>query len=519
MVIKTKTTGFILLLAFWSLTGMQAQIQALTSDVRTENGVVYFNGKPFTGTLYSDDDDVIPNDCECTLIEHYKNGVKDGVQQKFHPNGKLQFRGTYRNGKPVGVHLYYNEKGDLVQKIYYENGQQVKEEDYENGKLTGLAISANGHTRDVKFFYEDGQLKTHIVYQNDGIAETGYHKNGKIKWEKYYRNHQKHGTWTYYDENGVKVRTQVYEHGKLVEEGSWKNGQKDGKWYVYKDPGKTRVITYRNGEIKSTEILDETYKIGRFDRKAEDILLRFKSHPDAQEQFTILRVAPSVQHTTSPTVRKIKEKILAELSSRAIKVDHPETYADRYLNHIIQITAIDYEITPFTYDVTRTDRNGNKYTEKKKAYNAVIRYRIRLMTPATGAAKEYDLEASSEGNLGNALLRTITKNYPQTVDEAFFRAYRKIYPYTVVKTAFPYSVRIREILKKSSSRIRTVRLDQPQLPKGIKFAYRTKGKAKPVVVVKVTDSGISGSNAKVIRGGDWLFNHQEDIKNLTLIEY
>jgi len=105
-----------------------AQQVALENEVYEKNGIVYKGNRPFTGTLYSDDEG-IPNDCECTLEAHYKNGKLNGWKREWYDNGNIKYEGKYVNGKPVGTHTYY-----------YSNGKKKKKEVYRNGELVSSVL-------------------------------------------------------------------------------------------------------------------------------------------------------------------------------------------------------------------------------------------------------------------------------------------------------------------------------------------------------------------------------------------
>ncbi len=56
-------------------------------------------------------------------ITFYSNGLKDGFSLVKYPNGRMHYRGEYRNDTMVGVWTTYDT-----------NGKITKEKDYSNGK-------------------------------------------------------------------------------------------------------------------------------------------------------------------------------------------------------------------------------------------------------------------------------------------------------------------------------------------------------------------------------------------------
>ncbi|NPA45586.1 MAG: toxin-antitoxin system YwqK family antitoxin [Chlorobi bacterium] len=511
-----------LLTVLWSLAAFQwtyAQVQALTSDVETRNGVVYFEGKPFSGELYSDDEADIPNDCHCTLLEHYRNGLKHGEQLAFYANGKPKFKGAYREGVPIGTHVYYDRNGRIKRKIIYEDGEPVKEEEYENGQTVHVVIYRLGHPAEEKFFFSNGKVKQHIVYHEDGKKDIiAYHENGNKAMEEHYLNGRLHGTRITYDENGEKMASASYQNGRLTEEGGWKNGRKHGLWQYYPDENKIIVVTYEHGTEKSRETLNETHRIRSFRFRSSDRLVMYHPAIKNEYEFSLIRNTPEVDNATDPGLIQIRDKINRELTVRG-KVENPHDHPDAFIKYVVELTDMGYKVTPFTYEETHTDKNGNKYTEKKKAYKAVIDYRLVVTDSDGRTIARHSYEATSEGNFGRGLLQAITKNYPLTADDAFARAYRNIKVYKTLKTVFPYYAKIDRVLRKSGSRIRTVHLDLPYAPKGAKFAYKPGEGAKPVVILKVSRSDSEGAVAKVVRGGDWLKEHLNSITDVYFKEY
>src|SRR5690606_31920685 len=88
-----------------------------------------------------------------------KNG--NGTSKSYHPNGKLEADGIYKDGLATGEWKYYNEKGIIsgqgsmvdgvrtgLWKFYDENGKLEAEGNYEDDEIIGDW-----------FFYEGGKLK------------------------------------------------------------------------------------------------------------------------------------------------------------------------------------------------------------------------------------------------------------------------------------------------------------------------------------------------------------------------
>jgi antitoxin component YwqK of YwqJK toxin-antitoxin module len=56
----------------------------------------------------------------------YLLGLRDGEWKAVYPNGKLRFKGEYRQGNPEGRHVIYYENGRIKEERYYKNGLRTK---------------------------------------------------------------------------------------------------------------------------------------------------------------------------------------------------------------------------------------------------------------------------------------------------------------------------------------------------------------------------------------------------------
>ena len=105
-----------------------------------------------------------------------------------------------------------------------------------------------------KEFDSDKKLISATCIKN-GLLEdstTMYYSSGAIKEIRSYREGQKHGIWTTWNEAGRKTA-----------EASFKNGKKNGFWYVWDDQGIKRYeMFYESGVKKGVWIIrDENGKV------------------------------------------------------------------------------------------------------------------------------------------------------------------------------------------------------------------------------------------------------------------
>lgn len=148
-----------------------------------------------------------------------KNGLKQGKWSKNYPNGKIKYKGEFKDDKEVGTFFYYGQNGVLTQTIDYSQEGRV------------------GHA---KIFYP----------------------NGKLMSEGKYVEKKKEGVWAYYDEKGRKIREENLVNGKKEgKETNWdrkgginitseyKNGVKEGEeWKTYYADGYS-IANYSDGKL------------------------------------------------------------------------------------------------------------------------------------------------------------------------------------------------------------------------------------------------------------------------------
>ena len=197
----------------------------------TEKGNLLETTKFQTGEL-------INNPEELTNLD-----VKEIYFEEGEAEGKLQFRGTYREGKKQGTHLWFSVTGSIDSAKVYNQDVLIARGNMERG---GLRIDEWQ-----SFYYPTGELKS------KGVYTRGY----------------KSGLWTYYFMNGNTEQTGrytakakpegewkwYYDNGQLLREESFVNGEENGWLIEYGDTG--QIIT--KGEyIKGKEEGEWLYEIG-----------------------------------------------------------------------------------------------------------------------------------------------------------------------------------------------------------------------------------------------------------------
>lgn len=163
---------------------MQLILLAENKQISTQNGVLYYNNAPFSGTLKTFDDVNQTNN-----VARYLNGKKDGEELKLFKNEALAEMRFYKKGEKVGVHKSWFENGQQkfeypysqkgvyqgTLKEWFRNGQLVREFNYAKGKESGTQkmwlsngnIRANYTVIDGERFGLIGLKKCYSVKTND----------------------------------------------------------------------------------------------------------------------------------------------------------------------------------------------------------------------------------------------------------------------------------------------------------------------------------------------------------------
>ena len=172
----------------------------------------------------------------------FVNGVKDGPEMQWYPNGNKKVLVNYQRGKPHGMIIEYHQNGKMLSKgeIYdgiengkyswwFDNGQLDQELTYEMGKVNGA----------VKNWYPDGTLKMVSNFRL-GVKQgttTHYYANGQMSYKKNFNNDMEVDTSVYWEKDGLLVEKKVYNNrGELIKKMDYHEASlltKDGYVHVY----------------------------------------------------------------------------------------------------------------------------------------------------------------------------------------------------------------------------------------------------------------------------------------------
>ncbi|EOR94472.1 putative exported 24-amino acid repeat protein [Arcticibacter svalbardensis MN12-7] len=94
-------------------------ILANAKNLNLNNGVYYWNEKPFSGYIV----DSYENH-QVKMIASYLNGMQQGTTTTYYENGKLRDSRSYKENKSFGKHIGYWENGNQKFEFYYLNDKR-----------------------------------------------------------------------------------------------------------------------------------------------------------------------------------------------------------------------------------------------------------------------------------------------------------------------------------------------------------------------------------------------------------
>lgn len=201
-----------------------------------------------------------------------EKGRKQGYWEKINPaTGRVIYKGTFKDDKPVGTFKYYyteidtihtlmqftanpkiayatlyyntgklqakgkylNEQKDSVWTFYDESGKLLSSENYKEGKKNGKAVIyyQNGDIAEERFYKMDNPEGTFkLYYEGKKIKGEGNYENGKLSGKNAYyypsgiaasmgnynKAGNKHGLWLFKDKDGKVTEKEVYDNGKKL---------------------------------------------------------------------------------------------------------------------------------------------------------------------------------------------------------------------------------------------------------------------------------------------------------------
>ncbi|MBN1791026.1 MAG: toxin-antitoxin system YwqK family antitoxin [Bacteroidales bacterium] len=205
------------------------------------------------------------------------NKLKQGWWKKAYPNGKLMYKGFFRDDKPVGTMYRYFENGAVKAILIYDAKSEYARARllYEDGNLAAEGVFYNSLKDSTWSYYSyyDRSLTATENYQK-GLRHgrmTNYYNNGIVSEILDWKNDKKHGVWEQYFPSGkLKMKGSYvdqklegdflvnYDNGKPYLQGYYVNDRRQGKWTFFTENGTVEAeMEYVNGTPLNEDQLTE----------------------------------------------------------------------------------------------------------------------------------------------------------------------------------------------------------------------------------------------------------------------
>ncbi len=212
-----------------------------------------------------------------TVFNHTDAGnMKQGFWKKSYPNGKLMYKGFFKDNKPAGEMRRYFESGALKAILDYDKNGIYADARlfYENGKpaATGKYFNSLKDGEWTYFSFYDKSVtarENYIKGIRNGISVMFY-DNGDISEKIEWKNNMKSGIWEQYFKGNIPKLKATFAYNKLEGEflvyytngkpyltGLYKDDLREGRWTFYNEDGTTqKVLDYHSGKAAGEEKLD-----------------------------------------------------------------------------------------------------------------------------------------------------------------------------------------------------------------------------------------------------------------------
>jgi membrane associated rhomboid family serine protease len=150
---------------------------------------------------------------------YYRIGSRDslhrweGSVRDFYIDGRVQMKGTYKNGKKDGIFIYYSDHDTYTSAGRFANDRSIGKWQifHSNGKLEREVYYNQGYF--VKNIWDSTGIQ--VVKDGNGRVTT-YHSSGEIASSGEYRNGKEEGYWFGKYENGKMFFEENFQNGRLT---------------------------------------------------------------------------------------------------------------------------------------------------------------------------------------------------------------------------------------------------------------------------------------------------------------
>ena len=189
-----------------------------------------------------------------TKNEMDANGLKQGYWEKKGENGKVKYKGQFKDDVPYGKFKYFDEAGVLSTVLEYSSADTaIGTHFYDNGQKSAYGFYVNQLKEGKWRFYDKNGVLASVVEYQKGVKNGTYlvyNLNGSISRESTYVNDIENGYRKTYDNQGkILTEGQIkdgqmegmqiwYRSGVINIKGAYKHAVPEGEWIYYDADGK-----------------------------------------------------------------------------------------------------------------------------------------------------------------------------------------------------------------------------------------------------------------------------------------
>ena len=228
---------------------------------------------------------------------NYVNGIPDGLQQEFHPDGSLKASYQYKNGFMYGEAFdYYENKQVKKSTLYNKQGKRDGKMTlyFEDGSLEGIYNYKDGkNIGPTTLYYPSGALYEKEVFSaDDRSLTTQYYESGSIRSLDYRLKNHKDSMFVYYP-SGALLISESYDANNTGEENFYlENGE------IFK------IDVWKDGILQESKVLIDTSVVDSFNRKRVEISTK------EELIFTIVEEMPRLKNDDCESLALLKDREL-----------------------------------------------------------------------------------------------------------------------------------------------------------------------------------------------------------------
>jgi len=208
-------------------------------------------------------------------------GMKQGSWSKNDEQGRIKYKGQFKDNKPYGTFTYFHENGKVkIISNFFNDGEITRAVMFTYEGVKEAQGNFYNQKKDSIWIYFDASGKKILSQESyksnlkDGTC-INYSGSGTILEITNYAAGKKHGLWqvnlldgkpkivAYYNNGNIdSTYAAFYENGNKKIEGQYKNASRVGNWFFYDEKQElSKQEMYAEGKLKKTVYFNGTFKM------------------------------------------------------------------------------------------------------------------------------------------------------------------------------------------------------------------------------------------------------------------